>query len=54
MKCKEKHFYHIQFDKDIFNKSLDAFKTASFDIMQKYLIEVLDKNQLYVNYSVKI
>lgn len=48
---QEKAFLSYQFNKDIFNKSLDAFKTASFEIMQKYLIEVLDKNQLYVNYS---
>ena len=39
---QEKAFLSYQFDKDIFNKSLDAFKTASFEIMQKYLIEVLD------------
>jgi adenine-specific DNA-methyltransferase len=39
------------FDKKTFNERLDAFKTASIDEMKKYLIEVLDKNQLYVNYS---
>ncbi len=39
------------FDKSIFNERLDAFKTASLDDMKKYLIEILDKNQLYVNYS---
>lgn len=46
-----KAFISYQFDKDIFNKSLDAFKTASLETMQQYLIEVLDKNQLYVNFS---
>ena len=35
----------------MFNSSLEAFKTASLEKMQHYLIEVLDKNQLYVNYS---
>ena len=47
----EKAFLSYQFDKDIFNKRLEAFKTASLEKMQHYLIEVLDKNQLYMNYS---
>jgi adenine-specific DNA-methyltransferase len=47
----DKAFISYQFDKDIFNKSLEAFKTASLETMQHYLIEVLDKNQLYVNFS---
>ena len=37
------------FDKRIFNERLDAFKTASLDDIKKYLIEILDKNQLYIN-----
>lgn len=48
---QDKAFISYQFDKDIFNKSLEAFKTASIEVMQQYLIEVLDKNQLYLNYS---
>ncbi len=40
-----------QFDRKTFNQSLDTFKTAPLDDMKKYLIEVIDKNQLYVNYS---
>ena len=44
-------FLSYQFDKKDFNERLDAFKTASLEDMQTYLIEVLDKNQLYVNYS---
>tara|TARA_R110000796_G_scaffold37722_4_gene95174 strand:+ start:39539 stop:41461 length:1923 start_codon:yes stop_codon:yes gene_type:complete len=48
---QDKAFISYQFDKDIFNKSLEAFKTASLETMQHYLIEVLDKNQLYVNFS---
>lgn len=48
---QDKAFISHQFDKDIFNKSLDAFKTASLETMQQYLIEILDKNQLYVNFS---
>ena len=48
---QDKAFISYQFDKDVFNSSLEAFKTASLEKMQHYLIEVLDKNQLYVNYS---
>ena len=48
---QDKAFLSYQFDKDMFNKCLEAFKTASLEMMQHYLIEVLDKNQLYVNFS---
>jgi len=48
---QEKAFLSYQFNKDIFDQRLDAFKTASLEIMQHYLVEVLDKNQLYVNFS---
>ena len=48
---EEKAFLSFQFNKDIFNERLDAFKTASLETMQQYLIEILDKNQLYVNFS---
>ncbi len=48
---QHKAFISYQFNKDIFNKSFEAFKTASLETMQHYLIEVLDKNQLYVNFS---
>lgn len=44
-------FLSYQFDKKTFNERLEAFKTAPIDEMKQYLIEVLDKNQLYVNYS---
>lgn len=44
-------FLSYQFDKITFNERLDAFKTAPIEDMKQYLIEVLDKNQLYVNYS---
>ena len=46
-----KKLFSYQFDKDIFNERLEAFKTASLDTMKHCLIEVLDKNQLYVNFS---
>lgn len=48
---QDKAFISYQFDKDMFNKNLEAFKTASLQTMQQYLIEILDKNQLYVNFS---
>ena len=48
---EEKAFLSFQFNKDIFNERLDAFKTATLETMQQYLIEILDKNQLYVNFS---
>lgn len=48
---QDKAFISYQFDKDMFNKRLEAFKTASLETMQQYLIEILDKNQLYVNFS---
>jgi adenine-specific DNA-methyltransferase len=48
---EEKAFLSFQFNKDIFNERLDAFKTATLETMQQYLVEILDKNQLYVNFS---
>lgn len=48
---EEKAFLSFQFNKDMFNKRLDVFKTATLEMMQQYLVEILDKNQLYVNFS---
>jgi adenine-specific DNA-methyltransferase len=48
---QETAFLSYQFDKKTFNERLEAFKTAPIEDMKQYLIEVLDKNQLYVNYS---
>ena len=48
---KEKAMLSYLFNADLFDERLDAFKTASLEDMKKYLIEILDKNQLYVNYS---
>lgn len=44
-------FLSYQFDKKTFNERIDAFKTAPIEDMKQYLIEIIDKNQLYVNYS---
>lgn len=48
---KEKAFLSYSFDAEVFDTRLDAFKTASLEFMKTYLIEILDKNQLYVNLS---
>ncbi len=48
---KEKAFLSYQFDKQSFDECIEAFKTLSLDDQKKFLLEVLDKNQLYVNYS---
>lgn len=50
-KMQDTAFLSYQFDKKTFNDRLEAFKTAPLEEMKQYLIEVLDKNQLYVNYS---
>nr|WP_321222222.1 site-specific DNA-methyltransferase [uncultured Psychroserpens sp.] len=44
---------YIQFslNRDILNNELDAFSALKQDEMIKALIAILDKNQLYVNYS---
>ncbi|OAD92657.1 restriction endonuclease subunit M [Aequorivita soesokkakensis] len=48
---KYKAFLSYQFDAEVFDTRIDAFKTATIEYMQKYLNEILDKNQLYVNLS---
>ena len=48
---KEKAFLSYQFDKQSFDERIEAFKTLSLYDQKKFLLEVLDKNQLYVNYS---
>lgn len=48
---EDKAFLSYQFDKKTFNERLEAFKTAPIGDMKQYLMELLDKNQLYVNYS---
>ncbi|MBN2348115.1 MAG: site-specific DNA-methyltransferase [Bacteroidales bacterium] len=48
---KDKAFLSYQFDKQTFDERIEAFKTLSTDDQKKFLLETLDKNQLYVNYS---
>ena len=47
---QEKAFISYQFDKDIFNKSLDAFKTTSFDDAKI----CKNKNQLFIILKLRI
>jgi len=48
---RENAFLSYQFDRKTFDERLDAFKTAELDTMKQYLLETLDKNQLYLNLS---
>ncbi|MCW0482409.1 site-specific DNA-methyltransferase [Gaoshiqia sediminis] len=48
---KEKAFLSYQFDKQTFDERIAAYKTLPLDDQKKFLLEILDKNQLYVNYS---
>lgn len=48
---QENAFLSYQFDRKTFNERLEAFKTAPLEEMKNYLMEVLDKNQLYINYT---
>lgn len=48
---KEKAFLSYLFDKQSFDERIEAFKTLSLDDQKKFLLEILDKNQLYINYS---
>ncbi|WP_230848984.1 hypothetical protein, partial [Vibrio campbellii] len=34
-----------------FDKNISSFNELSFENQQRFLIEAIDKNQLYVNYS---
>lgn len=48
---QEKAFLSYQFDNKEFSKQIDNFKSLRFEDQQKLLIELLDKNMLYVPYS---
>lgn len=50
-RMKEKAFISYQFNKQSFEEIIDAFKVLSINDQKKFLLEVLDKNQLYVNFS---
>ncbi|MDR3222875.1 MAG: site-specific DNA-methyltransferase [Methanobrevibacter sp.] len=48
--CK-KYFLNYNLEINKFNENLDDFKTLSSDEQKKILCEMLNKNQLYVNFS---
>lgn len=48
---KESSNLSYKVDPKQFDKSISLFKDLSFEDQQRFLIEAIDKNQLYVNYS---
>lgn len=48
---KESSNLSYKVDPKQFDKNIDSFNELSFENQQRFLIEAIDKNQLYVNYS---
>jgi adenine-specific DNA-methyltransferase len=48
---KEKAFFKHNFEMQEFEKNLEGFKKLDLQKQKKLLFDILDKNQLYVNYS---
>ena len=48
---KEKAFFSYKVDVKQFDETVNEFEQLSLENQKKFLIECLDKNQLYVNYS---
>ena len=48
---QEKAFISYKIDPKTINANISDFESLSFDEQKRFLIEVLDKNQLYLNYS---
>ncbi len=48
---QEKAFISYKVDSKTINANISEFESLSLDEQKRFLIEVLDKNQLYVNYS---
>ena len=48
---KENAFLSYKIDPNDINEEKEAFDELSLEEQKQFLIEVLDKNQLYVNYS---
>ncbi|EHR5321337.1 site-specific DNA-methyltransferase [Vibrio parahaemolyticus] len=48
---KESSNLSYKVDPKQFNKNISSFNALSFEDQQRFLIEAIDKNQLYVNYS---
>jgi len=50
-KMQEKAFISYKVDIKTFNQNAESFDQLTLDDQKRFLIEVLDKNLLYVNYS---
>ncbi len=48
---KEKAFLSYKVDIKQFDENVQEFEQLTIENQKKFLIEILDKNQLYVNYS---
>ncbi len=48
---KQKGFLSYRVDPALFDKNIEDFKALKLEEQKKLLIELLDKNELYVNYS---
>ena len=48
---QQKAFISYKVDPKSINDAISDFKELSLDGRKRFLIEILDKNQLYVNYS---
>jgi adenine-specific DNA-methyltransferase len=48
---KEKAFFKHNFEMQEFEKNIEEFKKLDLQKQKKLLFDILDKNQLYVNYS---
>ena len=48
---QEKAFISYKIDPQAINANITDFQELSFEDQKRLLIEILDKNQLYVNYS---
>ena len=48
---KESSNLSYKVDPKTFDKNIQSFNELAFEDQQRFLIEVIDKNQLYVNYS---
>ena len=48
---KEKSFINYNVDLKKQEEHIEEFKQLKFDEQKQHLVEILDKNQLYVNFS---
>ncbi len=48
---KTKSFVNYKLDPKCIDNTIDVFKTLSFSLQKKILIDLIDKNALYKNFS---